>query len=924
MVQAPPKTAPRLFLIDAYSLIYRSFFAFINRPLVTSRGENTSAAWGFISFLLRVRDDYSPDYLAVVFDSGLSHREKEYPAYKATREKMPDELRASLPRIRTLVEALHDEVVALEGYEADDVIGTLAAKARAAGLEAVIVSGDKDFHQLVGPGIHLLNPGRGGPTGVAAEWVDESNAAARLGVPPERVVDFLALVGDTSDNVPGAPGIGDGWARRLLSEVGPLDELLAHPEAIPWESKRASIIQNADQILLSRRLVTIRTDLDVPLDLDRFKVRELDRAKLLAISVELEFRSLIDRFAAVSEPAAQPAVAATPTAYTLITTAEGARAAADAARAAGRVALVAVGTAPEPTKSQLAGIALAWGEGAGVYLPFLHESPPSSLLDLGGEAPPNLPGLATDPMLPVRALLEDSGVPKVGHDAKRDLLLLQRAGITLRGVDADVTIASYVLDPSRRQHNLEALATDILGHVRVRPDQISEKGRGKVAFHQAPLATAAPWAAESADLTLRLWGRFAVELAEQGMERLFNEMEMPLVPILAEMERVGIRIDALLFSEMSRELERELQLVREDIYKEAGGEFNINSNLQLREILFDRLKLPVLRRTKTGPSTDAAVLEELAAEGHSLPLRLLEYRQMEKLRSTYVDALPQLVNRETGRIHTSFNQTVAATGRLSSSDPNLQNIPIRSEIGRRIRKGFIPEKGFVFLAADYSQIELRVLAHLSGDPAFVQAFREGVDVHRQTASLIFGVPIAEVTDEQRARAKTINFATLYGQGEFSLARQLGIPRDEAGRFIREYFERLSGVRDFLDRQVALAHEKGYVETLSGRRRYVSELKARDWNVRQFGERVAQNTPIQGAAADLIKLAMIGIHAGIGERSLRTRMLLQVHDELLFEVPEEEVPVARDLVVDRMEHAMELSVPLRVDVGVGASWYDCKP
>ena len=923
MVEAPPKSAPRLFLIDAYSLIYRSYFAFINRPLVTTRGENTSAVWGFISFLLRVRDDYSPDYLAVVFDSGMSHREKEYPAYKATREKMPDDLRAALPRIRELVEAFHDEVVELEGYEADDVIGTLAVKAREAGLEAVIVSGDKDFHQLVGPGLHLLNPGRGGPTGVAAEWVDESNAAARLGVVPARVVDFLALVGDTSDNVPGAPGIGDGWARRLLSEVGPLDTLIAHPEAIPWESKRTSIIANADQILLSRRLVTIRTDLDVPLDLERFKVREPDRARLLAICTELEFRTLIDRFAAAVGDSTTPPNDAPAGAYEVIATAEEARTAVEAARAAGKVALVAVGTSPEPMRSQLAGIALAWGQGAGVYLPLLHEAPPSSLLD-PTDASPNLPGLTTEAMRPVRELLEDAGVPKVGHDAKRDLLLFQRAGLSLRGLEADVTIASYVLDPTRRQHNLDALSTDILGHVRVRPDELADKGRGKVPFHHAPLAAAGAYAAESADLSLRLWTRFEPALAEQGMERLFREVDLPLVPILAEMERVGIRIDALLFSEMSRELERELQLVREDIYKEAGGEFNINSNLQLREILFDRLRLPVLRRTKTGPSTDAAVLEELAAEGHSFPLRLLEYRQLEKLRSTYVDALPQLVNRETGRIHTSFNQTVAATGRLSSSDPNLQNIPIRSEVGRRIRKGFVPEKGFVFLAADYSQIELRVLAHLSGDPAFVQAFREGVDIHRQTAALIFGVPISDVTDEQRARAKTINFATLYGQGEFSLARQLGIPRQEAGRFIREYFERLAGVRNFLDRQVAMAHEKGYVETMSGRRRYVSELKARDWNMRQFGERVAQNTPIQGTAADLIKIAMIRIDEAIRDGSLAARMLLQVHDELLLEVPEEEVPTVRELVVERMEHAMELSVPLKVEVGVGASWYDCKP
>jgi DNA polymerase-1 len=431
------------------------------------------------------------------------------------------------------------------------------------------------------------------------------------------------------------------------------------------------------------------------------------------------------------------------------------------------------------------------------------------------------------------------------------------------------------------------------------------------------------YACEDADITLRLWARFGPELQEQKLDRLFREMEMPLIPVLAAMEEAGIRIHPPLFEGMSRKLESELEAIRSEIFKEAGGEFNVNSTPQLREILFEKLQLPVIRKTKTGPSTDASVLEELAARGHTLPIHLLEYRQLEKLRSTYVDALPRMVNPETGRIHASFNQTVAATGRISSSDPNLQNIPIRSEVGRQIRKGFIPDPGNLFLAADYSQIELRILAHFSGDEAFVTAFEEDIDVHRQTASVIFDVPIEEVSDEQRARAKTINFATLYGQGEFSLGNQLGITREEAGTFIRQYFERFSGVRAFLDAQVQMAREKGYVETLSGRRRYIPELKSDNWNVRQFGERIAQNTPIQGTAADLIKEAMIRIHRRLAEGEARGRLLLQVHDELVFETPEKEIPALQEMVVREMEGAMPLRVPLRVHVGTGASWLDCE-
>ncbi len=923
MVDVPPKKAPRLFLIDAYALIYRAYFALINRPLTNSRGENTSAPWGFVNFLLKIRDEFDPDYLAVVFDSGMSHREQLFPEYKATREKMPDDLRDSLPRIRALVEAFNDVIVELDGYEADDVIGTLARKAEVAGVEAVIVSGDKDFHQLVGPGVHLLNPGRGGVTGVEAEWVDESNATERFGIPPSQVVDYLALVGDASDNVPGAPGIGDGWARRLLVEVGSLDQMLEEPDTIPWKGKRTAVAEHVEQIRLSRRLVTIQTDLPVELELDRLRVQDPDPERLRQICVELEFRSLIERF---SDGLAQSETdGGTKADYRAITDVSEIAELVDTMRKAGRIAVDAETTSLEPMKAELVGLSFSWETGSGVYLPLGHTAPEASLLESPAEdgAPTNLPPLSDPDMAPLVELLEDPNLPKGGQNLKYDLLVLRRAGIELRGVDFDTMVASYVLDPGRRQHSLDVLATDFLGYTTISYADVAGKGRSQIPFAAVPLARAVDYACEDADLALRLWERFQPELEEQELEALFHRLEMPLVPILAEMEWHGIRIDAPFFRDMSHKLGMELRLIREEIYKEAGEEFNVNSNPQLRGILFEKLDLPVIKKTKTGPSTDASVLEELAARGYTIPRHLLEYRQLEKLRSTYVDALPKLVHPETGRIHASFNQTVAATGRLSSSDPNLQNIPIRTEVGREIRKGFVADNGHRFLTADYSQIELRILAHFSGDEAFVTAFREDLDVHRQTASIIFELPVESVTSEQRAQAKTINFATLYGQGDFSLGRQLGVPRHEAKEFIEQYFTRFSGVRAFLDAQVTSAREKGYVETLSGRRRYVPELESSNWNVRQFGERIAQNTPIQGTAADLIKEAMIRIHRGLERRGLQGRLLVQVHDELVFEVPEEELEEFEAFVVTEMEGAMELEVPLKVDVGMGRSWYECK-
>ena len=941
-MEIPPKSAPRIFLIDAYALIYRSYFAFISRPLTNAAGENTSAPFGFTRFLLDIREKFEPDYLAVVFDAGVSFRDVEYPEYKATREKMPDDLRESLGRVRSIVEAFHDPVVELDGYEADDVIGTLAVKARAAGLEAVIVSGDKDFYQLVGPGVHLLNPGRGGATGVAAEWVDESNADEKFGIPPSQVADYLALVGDSSDNIPGAKGVGPKTALKLLGQYPSVEELLAHANLVQPARASKLLQENADQVRLSKRLVTIMTDLEVDLDLKALKVGQPNNEALRDIFVELEFRTLAEKYAAAAQAAGGAEASSTAGAiggvrsagtaggfgaaveYRIVDTLEALSEVIAAARGAGKVSLAVEASTRDPLRGDLVGLALSVERGSAWYLPFGHLQPFELTFEDEDQGDVrNLPALGHIKTAALKALLEDEGIGKLGHDLKRQALALSTAGVTLRGLAFDAMVASYVLDPGRRGHSLSELSIEFFAHKPLTYADVVGTGRKSVGFAEIPVDRARDFLSESVDLALRLSDHFAEQLDAADLSDLMADLEMPLIPVLTRMELAGIAIDEGFFRTMRSKLKSELDLIQDEIFKIAGGDFNLNSTPQLRQVLFEKLELPIIKKTKTGPSTDADVLEELAAMGHEVPRLMMEYRELEKLRSTYVDALPQLVNPRTGRIHTSFNQTVAATGRLSSSDPNLQNIPIRTDIGREVRRGFVADPGCVFLAVDYSQIELRVMAHFSRDEAFVTAFTKGIDVHKQTASVIFDVPVDEVTAGMRGQAKTVNFATLYGQGPFSLARQLGISRDEARAFIDTYFERFQGVRDFLDTQVEKAKEQGYVETLMGRRRYVSELKSGSWNIRQFGERVAQNTPIQGTAADLMKKAMIDVQAELDEIGAGALMLLQVHDELLLEVPEGEVDRVREIVIAKMEGAVQLDVPLVADWGVGKNWYECK-
>ena len=789
-------TPPRLYLIDGYALIYRAFFAMISRPLRTSKGENTSAAWGVVNFLMRLREKYKPDYVAWINDAGTSFRAERYPEYKSTREKLDGELRSdfdrALERITALLDAFHIPLVTVPGYEADDVIGTLATRAAERGLQAVIVSGDKDFYQLIGPSVALLNPGRGGAAGVEESWVDESNASERLGVPPSQVIDFLSLVGDASDNIPGVKGIGDKGAQKLLAEYGNLDTLLERAADITAKRPREALLAQADNARLSRELVTIKLDVPVELDVSHLTLKEPDREAAIRILTELEFYQLARRLGGLeSEP-----VGSKPAARGAFRTQAGAGEEGDQSgesdsvavipegqagteasgfaasdwlaiderpalevkvvddpaelpalvrqlREAPLVAIDTVATSPGSRAAELVGLSLSVTPAEVWYLPFGHRSR-SGMGSLGeGMAPPdrerNLPSLASAEMAPLRELLADPTVLKAGHVIKYDWQVLRRAGVELAGVAYDTMLESFILDPGRRSHAIDNLCLEHLGRPIKTYQDITGKGKTEIPFAEATVIAAAEYCGSDSATVLALHERFLPTIREMQMETLYQEVELPLVEVLVDMEWEGIGVDRAVFERLDGELSADMRRLEGEISRVAGLELNFNSPKQLATVLFEKQQLPVLKKTKTGPSTDADVLEQLAAMGHELPRLILEYRELQKLKSTYVDTLPATIDPRTGRIHTTFNQAGAATGRLSSSDPNLQNIPVRSLRGEEIRRGFIPREGWTFLVADYSQIELRIMAHLSGDPAFIEAFNQGGDIHRQTAALIFNV-----------------------------------------------------------------------------------------------------------------------------------------------------------------------------------------
>lgn len=905
------KREKRLFLLDGSALAYRSYFAFIRNPLYSSRGENTSAVFGFTRTLLKILDEEHPEYMAVVFDApGPTFRHETYAEYKATREKMPEEMAEQMGRIKEVVRAFGVPILEIPGFEADDVMGTLAKRAKKRGFVTYLVTMDKDFAQLVEPGILMYRISR---QGEEVEVLDPEGVEKRFGVPPERMVDVLALMGDTSDNIPGVRGIGEKTALSLIQQHGSLEEVLEHADEAPRANLRRVLKENREQALLSRELVVIDTDAPVEIDIEGLRVGEWDRQRLLQLFKELEFSSLIDRVAVSAEARKKKE-------YHLVRTVAALQDLAARLRRSGEFTFDLETTSQDPMRAEVVGLSFSMRPGEAFYVPVQTSRRPDGSYDMLLDEEGGLfPSVSATEVL--RPLFEDASLKKCGQNVKYDLLVLARHGIRVAGVDFDTMVASYLLNPSSRQHNLDALSLEHFNHKKISTQSLIGRGKNQISMREVEVERVAEYACEDADYTLRLQHVFRPQLESSGLLDLFEKVELPLIEVLMEMERTGVALDLPYLERMSKELQAELDRLMAEIYDLAGEEFNLNSPQQLSEILFTRLKLPRFRRTKTGYSTDADVLERLAPL-HPLPKKLLEYRELAKLKSTYVDALPKLVNPETGRVHTSYNQTVAATGRLSSSEPNLQNIPIRTELGRGIRRAFVPGKpDHLILDADYSQIELRIMAHLSGDPTLRASFERGEDVHRRTAALVFNVPDDQVTPELRRRAKEINFGIMYGMGRYGLASRLEITPEEAENFIRDYFIKYPGVNEFIIRTINEARQRGYVTTLLNRRRYLPDINSPNRRMREFAERTAINTPIQGTAADLIKVAMIRIHRRLQEQGCQAKMILQVHDELVFEVPRKEVEPVKELVRQLMESAIELSVPIKVDIGVGPNWLE---
>jgi len=884
-----------LMLVDGSSYLYRAFHAL--PALSNSRGQHTGAVYGVINMVRRLMREYQPEYVAVVFDAkGKTFRDDLYPAYKANRPPMPDELRSQVPLVHDLVSALGLPLVIEPGVEADDVIATLARQARKAGMQTIVSSGDKDLAQLVDGGVKMID------TMTNVEY-DRAMVETKFGVPPERIVDFLTLVGDSSDNVPGVPKVGPKTAAKWLQEYGSLDEVIAHAGDIGGkvgESLRASI----DQLPLSRQLVTVKDDVTLTVTPQSLAPRAPDKAKLHELFSSLEFSSWLSE---LGEAETAPALARD--GYEIITDAKTLDTWLTRLREAGAFAFDTETTSLRAVDAELVGVSFAVTPGAAAYVPLAHDYP---------GAPEQLP--REQVLARLKPLLENASLHKIGQNLKYDHCVLAGRDIALNGITYDTMLESYVLDSVGTRHDLDSLALKFLAHQNITFEQVAGKGKTQLTFNQVDVELAGEYAAEDADVALRLhqvlWPRLE---QDEKLREVFARIEMPLVPVLSRMERNGVKIDTAMLAQQSGELSQRIMELEKLAHKEAGGVFNIASPKQLQEILYDRLGLPVLRKTPKGqPSTAENVLQDLAVQ-YELPRLILEYRALSKLQSTYTDKLPEMVNPRTGRVHTSYHQAVAATGRLSSSEPNLQNIPVRTAEGRRIRSAFVPEPGHVLVSADYSQVELRIMAHLSGDERLRAAFASGADIHRATAAEVFGLEPGEVSDDQRRAAKAINFGLIYGMSAFGLAQQLRIERGAAQQYIDLYFARYPGVQRFMEQTRAQAREQGYVETVFGRRLYVPDIKASNHARRQYAERTAINAPMQGTAADLIKMAMLMIDDWLQAERPGARMIMQVHDELVFEVENAAAPAVAERVAALMTGVAELAVPLEVDVGTGGDW-----
>jgi DNA polymerase-1 len=892
--------------------MYRAYHAI--RGLSGPDGRSTNAVYGFVTMLRKLIADHQPAYIAASFDlAGPTFRDAMVSDYKANRAAMPPDLAEQIPMVHAACEALGVPIITSERYEADDVIGTLAVKAAAAGFDVVIVTLDKDFFQLVGGAAADPSPdaaARGGAIRVfnprdEGTWYDAAGVREKMGVEPAQVVDVLALMGDTIDNIKGVPGIGDKGARELIATYGSVEALLSHASEIKNKRYREGLLGHAADARQSLELARIRVDVPVEFDPEAVRYRGASRQRCFQIFNELAFHTIVAEYAPTAETINKS--------YRLVTTLDGVRELAARLRDAGHFALRVLGDDASSMRASIVGFTFSTMAREADYVPVGHRA-------LG-----ETPSLPLDAVLEVvRPLLEDAALAKVGHDLKADAILLARHGVTLAGLDTDTMIASYLIDATRSAHRLEALALEHTQYKALAEEDICGKGVKALSLADLPPEAAIDYAGERADLAGQLAPVLRTRLAAEELTDVYESLELPLIPALVAIERAGVRLDLPAMAGLSTRIEQDLRGRSGRIYELAGGEFNINSPKQLAEVLFDRLQLPVLKRTgaSKAPSTAAEVLEELALT-HEIPRLIVEWRELMKLKGTYIDALPLLVNPVTGRVHTSFNQAVAATGRLSSSDPNLQNIPIKTALGREIRAAFIAAPDHVLISADYSQIELRVLAHMADDETLIEAFRRGDDIHDQTAAKVFGADSALDKHQQRATAKMINYALLYGKTAFTLAKDIGVTAQAAQAIIDAYFAGFPRVRAFIDRTLTEGRATGVVKTLYGRRRLVPELHSRDFQRRSAAEREAVNMPIQGTAADILKRAMIDVHRELARRQSRTRMILTVHDELLFEAPREESEEAAALVRERMEGAAALSVPLTVDVGVGENWREAK-
>jgi DNA polymerase-1 len=898
-------TPRRLFLIDGSSQMYRAYHAPVRTAeggfLRNAQGRPTNAVYIFVTMLRKLMNDHHPEFIAASFDlPGRTFRDDLVSDYKANRAPMPDELAEQIPMVHAACEALGVPILTSERYEADDVIGTLAEKAAAAGFEVAIVTGDKDFFQLVRDGIKVYNPKEDGT------WYDAAGVKEKFGVAPEQVVDALALMGDTIDNIKGVPGIGEKGARELIATYGTLENLIAHAGEIKNKRYREGLLGHAEDARQSQVLARIHTDVPVPFDPEALRYRGASRERCFQIFNELGFRAFVGEYAPTADTIAK--------AYRIVNTDDDLRALAERLRSAGSFAVRILPDEPSAMRAGIVGIAFSSAPRDADYVPIGHR---------GLGAVPSVP--LTSALDALRPVLEDASIPKSGHDLKFDAIVLARHGVTLQGLETDTMLTSYLIDATRAEHKLEDLALEHVSYKALKEEDVCGRGVKAVSLADVPVEAILDYAAERADLVGQLAPVFRELMAKEHLSDVYETLERPLIPVLVDVERAGIRIDGPSLASQSQRLEQDIARRSKEIYEAVGGEFNINSPKQLAEVLFDKMQLPVLKRTGTSraPSTAVEVLEELAL-AHDLPRMILEWRSLMKLKGTYIDALPQLVNPSTGRVHTCFNQAVAATGRLSSSDPNLQNIPIKTELGREIRRAFIADRGNILISADYSQIEFRVLAHLSEDPVLVSAFREGADFHERTALKIFGKDSGRDPHQLRSIAKMVNYALLYGKSAFTLSKDIGVTTEAAQEFIDAYFAGFPNVRAFIDRTLDDGRATGVVRTMFGRRRLVPELTSRNFQIRSASERMAVNMPIQGSAADILKKAMIDVHAGLPKvAGGRARMILTVHDELLFEAPKEAADETSAAVRQLMEGAVKLNVPLTVDVGVGENWKEAK-